>query len=131
MDIWQTLKDLGFEQKVIKPTKWQKFLNFFYKEPKYKDIVCEYYYQQKEIDGKYLIEVYIIDIWYVQISVDGKVVFDKRRFEDEEFVNIINTLQNERRRRKVNFLSSSLSNKTSDFIKPSFTLSSNSESNFG
>lgn len=41
-----------------------------------------------EINGK-RVEVFGIDIWYVRATVDGEVVFDARRFDDQELFDAI------------------------------------------
>ena len=42
----------------------------------------------KEINGK-IVEVFGIDIWYTRATVDGEVIFDDRRFDDQELFDAI------------------------------------------
>ena len=40
------------------------------------------------INGNYY-EVMIVDIWYVALKRNGVVIFDKRRFEDKEYLSLL------------------------------------------
>lgn len=75
-------------QYVIKPlTNRKKLINYFSVlftgREKYQ---IEYFndWVYRELNGK-KIEVYLTDIWYVQIRILDVVVFDKRRFSKQEF----------------------------------------------
>lgn len=39
-------------------------------------------------DGK-IVDVYGLDIWYTQMSIDGEIVFDARRFNNQELIDLI------------------------------------------
>lgn len=86
-NIYTVLRNMGFTSVVTHPTRFQKFINKIRCKEIYKDTIHEYWVE-KIIDGvKY--EAYDIDIWYFQFRIDGKVVFDKRRFKNEEILKLI------------------------------------------
>lgn len=82
--LWTKLKELGFREKVIELTRFQKFINKISSQEIYKPKIIDDWLCNN-INGK-VYEVYNIDYWYTQLRVDGVVIFDKRRFEDEELL---------------------------------------------
>ncbi len=83
------LKDMGFTYKVL-PVKipfLTRVAELFGKEKVSRTKVQDDWLVDT-INGK-LVEVYSIDIWYTQLRIDGVVVFDARRFKDEELLSLI------------------------------------------
>ena len=86
-NLYNILEDYGFTRVVTPITKFQKFLNRFYSTPKYTNTEHQYWLE-KEIKGKKC-EVYECDTWYCQLRIDGQVVFDARRFKNEELLRLL------------------------------------------
>lgn len=84
-DLWDKLKALGFQKQIVPIKPWQVWVNKLFSKPKYVAKELEDNLVHMTEDGK-LVEVYPIDIWYIQVSVGGEVVFDARRFKDEELL---------------------------------------------
>jgi hypothetical protein len=89
--LYETLLSNGFVKKVIPLSKTDKFLNFFKKNKKKAKILD--YYLTKNIDND-LYEIYEIDIWYTQVRINGKLVFDKRRYDNKEVYDLIGMCKN-------------------------------------
>jgi hypothetical protein len=86
--LYDKLRKIGFEYVTTLPSRTDMFLNLFRSPEKKVTPVTHNDWLSKVIDGK-LYEVYECDIWYTQLRIDGKVVFDDRRFEDEDLLKLI------------------------------------------
>lgn len=87
--LWEKLKQDGFKSKTIisTPTRFERFKSVF--GVKFQPITkVNPDWLTKTINGK-LVEVCAVDIWYTNVRVDGKPVFDARRFEDQELFKAI------------------------------------------
>lgn len=87
-NLWDKLLKDGYTYKVIykSPTLFERFLSLFGKKIIHKRIPNENWLT-KEINGK-TVDIFA-DIWYITANVDGKTIFDARRFDDEELFDII------------------------------------------
>jgi hypothetical protein len=87
--LWEKLKLDGFQPKEYKSklTTIQKIKNLFGANilPK---ITISNDHLTKQINGKQ-VEVAMIDFWYTRATVDGEVIFDARRFDDQELFSAI------------------------------------------
>lgn len=87
MNLYDKLRKIGFTSVVTPITKFQTLLNRFYKTPRYVPTMHKYWVEKVIMGIKY--EVYEIDEWYCQLRVGGLVMFDKRRFNDDELLGLI------------------------------------------
>ena len=91
LSLWEQLKEMGFREKyyIYQYTWWDKFKNWFSREPlKEGTIVRDWLH--KEIDGKEIdIQSYCYDFGYVDLSIDGKMIFSQRRFDDGDLLRLI------------------------------------------
>ncbi len=88
--LWEKLIQMGFNYKeiTIEISFMDAVKNFFGAKIKPK-VKTSTNFLIKEINGK-TVEVFGIDIWYTRATVDGVVVFDNRRFKDQELFDAIN-----------------------------------------
>ena len=87
--LWEKLKRDGFKCKTFtsKPTRFERFKSIFGVEPQ---LVTKTNtdWLVKTVNGK-SIDVCAVDIWYTNVRVDGKVIFDARRFDDQDLFEAI------------------------------------------
>jgi glycerol-3-phosphate cytidylyltransferase-like family protein len=86
--LYDKLRKLGFEYVTTPLSRTNKFLNLFRSPENKKTDVIHLDWVQKVINGK-TYDVYECDIWYTQLRIDGVVVFDDRRFKDEDLLKLI------------------------------------------
>lgn len=90
------VEDYGFIDTVIDVPidsfqKYKSFLpNFILKKfpVKTKKVTLEF--SLSGVVNKNLFRVYLSDLWYTVIEKNGEVIFDQRRFTNEEFFSLIN-----------------------------------------
>lgn len=86
--IWEKLMDLGFKKKLVPIKTWQVWVNRILGKRVYVAKELDYDLINLTTDGDF-VEVYACDIWYIQMKVGNKVVFDERRFVDEELLSLV------------------------------------------
>jgi len=89
LPLWTILEEMGFKPLVTFPTGRRRLFNRLTGKQYYKPVTSEDFLV-KTIGGKQ-VAIYSIDIWYTQMEVDGKLVFDGRRFENDELLKLIPT----------------------------------------
>jgi len=89
LSLWTKLKRDGFKCKVFtdKPTNLQRFKSIFGVKPQLES-KSNPDFLVKTINGKD-VAVYGIDIWYTQATVNGELIFDGRRFDDQDLFDAI------------------------------------------
>lgn len=89
--IWDILKnDYGFiEVETHEPINiWHAILYLFMpKLVKYKSIIHQYWLTNTIGKNKY--EVYISDIWYIQVKKNDVIIFDAKHYTNDEILSII------------------------------------------
>jgi len=93
--LWEKLKLDGFVYKrtISKLTPIQKFKNLFGANIK-PVVTTNTDHLIKYINGK-KVEVFNLDIWYTRATVDDEMVFDARRFDDQELLDAVEIAVNE------------------------------------
>ncbi len=86
-NIYNILRGNGFTNKVLYMTKLQSLVNKIFRKDLYHNKECSTWVESIINGIKY--EIYEIDYWYCQLRVDGDVIFDKRRFGNDELLSLI------------------------------------------
>ena len=92
LSLWDILKNMGFMEKIHPISNRQHFINKVLRalgfEPRYFAKTDRDWLVHITYDGK-IVDVFGIDIWYTQMQIDKETVFDARRFDNQDLLDLI------------------------------------------